>query len=52
MWARGVVGWRLDADGDGYLPDEEFTRAIVEYWSSADPEAPGNWWMGRPAYLR
>jgi Ca2+-binding EF-hand superfamily protein len=42
----------LDADGDGYLSDEEFVNAIVEYWSSADPDAPGNWWMGRPPYLR
>ncbi|XVS67473.1 EF-hand domain-containing protein [Actinosynnema sp. CA-299493] len=39
----------LDADGDGYLTAEEFTRASVEFWSSTDPDAPGNWWMGRPA---
>jgi hypothetical protein len=38
----------LDADGDGYLSAEEFTRAGVEFWSSPDPDAPGNWWMGRP----
>ncbi|QQQ80523.1 EF-hand domain-containing protein [Saccharothrix sp. 6-C] len=38
----------LDVDGDGYLTAEEFTRATVEFWSSTDPDAPGNWWMGRP----
>ena len=38
----------LDADGDGKLSAEEFVGAIVEYWSSDDPDAPGNWFMGRP----
>jgi len=38
----------LDVDGDGLLTAEEFVRACVEFWSSTDPEAPGNWWMGRP----
>ncbi|GAA2270508.1 hypothetical protein GCM10009853_025250 [Glycomyces scopariae] len=42
----------LDIDGDGTLTEEEFVSAIVEYWSSTDPEAPGNWWMGEPAYER
>ncbi|MGH3852827.1 MAG: EF-hand domain-containing protein [Pseudonocardiaceae bacterium] len=42
----------LDTDGDGYLSAEEFTQATVEYWSSNDPDAPGNWWMGRPAHQR
>jgi Ca2+-binding EF-hand superfamily protein len=41
----------LDADGDGYLSADEFISAIIEYWSSTDPNAPGNWWMGRPTYL-
>ncbi|MEV3874369.1 EF-hand domain-containing protein [Streptomyces sp. NPDC049906] len=36
----------LDRDGDGTLSAEEFTEATVEYWSSRDPEAPGNWWIG------
>jgi Ca2+-binding EF-hand superfamily protein len=40
----------LDADSDGRLSAEEFTRAIIEFWSSTDPNAPGNWWMGRPTY--
>jgi Ca2+-binding EF-hand superfamily protein len=38
----------LDADGDGYLASEEFITAIIEYWTSSDPSAPGNWWTGRP----
>lgn len=42
----------LDTDGDGYLSAEELTQAAVEYWSSNDPDAPGNWWMGRPVYQR
>jgi Ca2+-binding EF-hand superfamily protein len=42
----------LDQDGDGYLSADEFITAIVEYWSSEDPDAPGNWAMGRPTYQR
>ncbi|AZK97737.1 MULTISPECIES: EF-hand domain-containing protein [Streptomyces] len=38
---------RLDRDGDGTLSHSEFTSAIVEFWSSRDPQAPGNWWTGR-----
>lgn len=38
----------LDTDGDGHLTAKEFTDACVEYWTSTDPEAPGNWWAGRP----
>ncbi|CCH29486.1 EF-hand domain-containing protein [Actinosynnema sp. NPDC047251] len=37
----------LDSDGDGHLTAEEFTRVCVEFWSSTDPDAPGNWWTGR-----
>ncbi|WP_306746602.1 EF-hand domain-containing protein [Saccharothrix yanglingensis] len=37
----------LDADGDGYLTTEEFVGASVAFWSSNDPDAPGNWWAGR-----
>jgi hypothetical protein len=40
----------LDTDGDGLLSAEELIRATIEYWSSTDPDAPGNWWMGRPTY--
>ncbi|MEU9715078.1 EF-hand domain-containing protein [Streptomyces sp. NPDC047976] len=38
----------LDRDGDGALGPAEFESAVIEYWSSTDPTAPGNWWMGRP----
>ncbi|GAA1300368.1 EF-hand domain-containing protein [Saccharothrix xinjiangensis] len=38
----------LDVDGDGRLTAEEFVQACVDYWSSTDPDAPGNWWSGRP----
>ncbi|NUT49335.1 MAG: EF-hand domain-containing protein [Saccharothrix sp.] len=38
----------LDVDGDGKLTAEEFVQACVDYWSSADPDSPGNWWAGRP----
>lgn len=40
----------LDRDGDGTLAAPEFEQAIIEYWSSTDPDAPGTWWMGRPAF--
>jgi Ca2+-binding EF-hand superfamily protein len=41
----------LDSDGDGYLSAEEFIRVVIEFWSSSDPDAPGNWWLGlRPTY--
>ncbi|MGW4645967.1 EF-hand domain-containing protein [Kitasatospora sp. NPDC004289] len=43
---------RLDLDGNGTLDPEEFVQAVVEYWSSRDPEAPGNWWTGNPAFAR
>ncbi|MFD2472367.1 EF-hand domain-containing protein [Amycolatopsis silviterrae] len=39
----------LDRDGDGSLTAGEFVEAIIEFWSSSDPDAPGNWWMGRPS---
>ncbi|MFD6372752.1 EF-hand domain-containing protein [Streptomyces roseolus] len=38
----------LDTDGDGTLSPAEFTSAVVEFWTSPDPEAAGNWWMGQP----
>lgn len=40
----------LDVDGDGHLSTEEFIRAVIEFWSSSDPDAPGNWWAGRLTY--
>lgn len=42
----------MDTDGDGHLSAEEFVRATVDYWTSSDPDAPGNWFMGTPTYLR
>jgi hypothetical protein len=42
----------LDSDRDGYLSREQFSSALVEYWTSRDPDAPGNWFLGRPVYLR
>ena len=42
----------LDRDGSGRLTAEEFIGAVVEYWSSTDRDAPGNWWMGQPIYER
>lgn len=42
----------LDRNSNGYLSTDEFVRAAIDYWSSADPQAPGNWWMGTPIYQR
>ncbi|MFJ1756388.1 EF-hand domain-containing protein [Kitasatospora sp. NPDC088134] len=38
----------LDRDGDGTLSEAEFVTALIEYWTSRDPDAPGNWWTGDP----
>ncbi|MFI9813352.1 EF-hand domain-containing protein [Saccharothrix variisporea] len=38
----------LDRDGDGAVGRAEVATAIVEYWTSGDPDAPGNWFYGRP----
>jgi Ca2+-binding EF-hand superfamily protein len=40
----------LDTDGDGRLSAEEFVTAIIEFWTSRDPDAPGNWWTGKPVF--
>jgi Ca2+-binding EF-hand superfamily protein len=37
---------RLDLDGSGELSYAEFRQAIVEFYLSADPGAPGNWLLG------
>jgi hypothetical protein len=42
----------LDEDRDGFLSREQFTSGLVEYWTSRDPAALGNWWLGRPIYER
>ncbi|MBB5953824.1 Ca2+-binding EF-hand superfamily protein [Saccharothrix tamanrassetensis] len=38
----------VDRDGNGHLTREEMTEAVLEYYFSDDPGAPGNWLTGRP----
>ncbi|MCM2393249.1 EF-hand domain-containing protein [Streptomyces albipurpureus] len=42
---------RLDRDGDGALSREEFIGGIIEFWTSRDPQAPGNWWTGTTDFI-
>ena len=42
----------LDRNRDGVLSRAEFSRAVIEYWTSSDPDAVGNWALGTPIYLR
>jgi hypothetical protein len=37
---------KLDRDGDGSLSVEELLTAWKEYYTSTDPDAPGNWLFG------
>ncbi|WP_327093314.1 EF-hand domain-containing protein [Nonomuraea sp. NBC_01738] len=37
---------KLDRDGDGNLSVEELIDAWREYYTSADPDSPGNWLYG------
>ncbi|WP_407840702.1 EF-hand domain-containing protein [Streptomyces sp. DSM 116496] len=37
---------RLDRDGDGTLDPAEIGAAVVEFFTSEDPDAPGNWLYG------
>ena len=37
---------KLDLNGDGKLSRDEFGRALYEYYSVNDPQAPGNWFFG------
>lgn len=37
----------LDADGDGQLTHVELKRALIEYYTSEEPAAVGNWLWGR-----
>lgn len=39
----------LDTNGDGVLEIEEYLVAIRDYYTSSDPDAPGNWLYG-PAF--
>jgi juvenile hormone diol kinase len=36
----------LDQSGDGYLSTEEMIKAVEEFLTSDDPDAPGNWLIG------
>jgi Ca2+-binding EF-hand superfamily protein len=37
---------RLDRNSDGQISRAEFNQALLEYYLSADPDAPGNWLLG------
>lgn len=37
---------KLDQDQSGHLTVDELLKAWQEYYTSADPEAPGNWLFG------
>lgn len=37
---------RLDLNRDGYLSREELFENMKEYYFTADPDAPGNWFFG------
>ncbi|WP_330294221.1 EF-hand domain-containing protein [Streptomyces sp. NBC_00503] len=37
---------RLDRDGDGRLQPEEIRVAVIEFFTSEDPDADGNWLYG------
>ncbi|MEV7616666.1 EF-hand domain-containing protein [Streptomyces sp. NPDC089799] len=37
---------RLDRNGDGYLEPEGVHAAVIEFFTSDDPEAAGNWLYG------
>lgn len=37
---------KLDRDGDQQLSRQEIQQAATEFWTSEDPQAPGNWLFG------
>ena len=37
---------KLDTDRDGFIFREDFAQKAYEYYTSNDPEAPGNWFYG------
>ncbi|WP_067488831.1 EF-hand domain-containing protein [Actinomadura hibisca] len=39
---------RLDRDGDGAIDHGELTCCVLDYYTSPDPTAPGNWLFGPP----
>lgn len=38
---------RLDRDNDGAIGGDEWRAAVIEFFLSADPDAPGNWLLGQ-----
>jgi Ca2+-binding EF-hand superfamily protein len=36
----------LDIDNDGYLSKSEYHQIVLDFFGSADPDAPGNWMLG------
>ena len=37
----------IDADGNGQITPDEWLEALRQFWTSADPDAPGNTLFGR-----
>jgi Ca2+-binding EF-hand superfamily protein len=37
----------IDADGDGQIAPDEWLKALRQFWTSTDPDAPGNTLFGR-----
>lgn len=42
-----VAFGHLDQSGDGSLSRDELVQAVKEFYTSADPHAPGNWFYGK-----
>lgn len=38
---------KLDMNGDGHISKGEVTDAVAQFYFSSDPEAPGNWLLGK-----
>ncbi|MFE6160151.1 EF-hand domain-containing protein [Streptomyces sp. NPDC056486] len=39
---------RIDRNGNGVISKSELKQAVVEYFTSSEPQAPGNWLFGPP----
>ena len=44
-WADDVFA-KLDSNGNGYISENEFAAHHRDFFSSNDPDAPGNWFYG------